>query len=836
MAPRSAPTFLLALVALALLPGFEWGGRAGRLARELETAEPVRRRAIVRLLASHGAEEARAPVLAALDDPDPGVRLEAARAAGALRLRSAVPRLLDWLDDPDESLRASTAESLGRLGDARAVPGLVRALGDATVEVRRAAVAALARLGGHEVLVPILGRLDDPDVEVRIEAADALATLAAPASVVPLIGQARDDVPEVRAAVLRALGELGDARALAAVRAAMGDPVEEVRLAAVAALGRLADPGAVDALVSLLRDEGGRIARAAVAALGRIPGRRPLEALASVLASPELGALARAALQDAIRRARRAGEDAGVQPLFDRLARDPEGPEGRALAALAIALLHEDPEALDPGPLRAALDVPGATRRLVLRALAEAGDPAAVVPMLEALRPDAGGPLDDAIETVEAYVERGRVDGRFADPLLAVLSRAPAPLRPRIVRLLGRVGAPRVLPELVPLLAHPDGALRLEAVVAIGRLGDAGAAVTLQALLDDPVPAVRFAAAEALGPVAGPGDVEAITRRLLRREPTDRHAATLALGAALGAGAVEDPDAPAGRGALAALADLAAHPDRRLAARAVDALGRWGAPPARAALASLADGGDPRRVRDAIGALAVAGGSEAARVARGGLEAPSGPTRVAAAVALGEAGGAADALRLATLAGEARWPLGAAAAWGAARLVRRAGARGADLEAALCRAAARSRDASLRANVAVAMAALGQPCDGLDPAAWLATGRSSHLRAAAARWLAALDPTAAALVRCAERELDERVRLACGRPALPDLGAEADVYAVDGGGDDPAPLRERLVAVGFGDGSALVVRTDANGHLRVRDVPRGRWWLEDPTALPLEPR
>ena len=55
-------------------------------------------------------------VIAMLANVQPGVRSEAARAAGALELHQAVPRLLELLDDPDEDTCNASIWSLSQLG------------------------------------------------------------------------------------------------------------------------------------------------------------------------------------------------------------------------------------------------------------------------------------------------------------------------------------------------------------------------------------------------------------------------------------------------------------------------------------------------------------------------------------------------------------------------------------------------------------------------------------------------------------------------------------------------------------------------------------------------
>lgn len=61
-------------------------------------------------------------LLAALDDPDSGVRLAAARSLGLLRARVAVPRLTVELGDTDSGVQAGFA--LAAIGDPRSLPAI----------------------------------------------------------------------------------------------------------------------------------------------------------------------------------------------------------------------------------------------------------------------------------------------------------------------------------------------------------------------------------------------------------------------------------------------------------------------------------------------------------------------------------------------------------------------------------------------------------------------------------------------------------------------------------------------------------------------------------------
>jgi HEAT repeat protein len=411
------------------------------------------------------------------------------------------------------------------------------------------------------------------------------------------------------------------------------------------------------------------------------------------------------------------------------------------------------------------------------------------------------------------------------------------------VHLLGIVGARRALPELRPLLDHPDRRLRRVAVEAIGAIGDPEGAEAILALLDDRDGRTRFEAARALGAAAGPDTVAALVDELAANEPKDRHAIIEALGAALARldEAAELDDALAAR-AREGLAAAARAEDDQLAARAIDALGRWGADEGAPVLASLFTHHHPPRRRAAAHAL---GGieSDASRAAlRRALSGDDETMKAAAAVSLGTVGTSEDVPAIVALARGSRWPTQGAAAFALARLARRGVASADALGPALCELS-QKRGPYVRANVATAMAALGLGAcpEGPAPADWLDNRRAAPVQAAAARWLAAAaaagnaDPDEArhALDACMDRALSDEVSATCASPGLPALDDEADIYAWSA--DGRTLLRDRLVALRLSDGSVMLGRTDDNGHVRLGRAPAGRLVLDDPAATPLEP-
>ncbi|HEY8432440.1 MAG TPA: HEAT repeat domain-containing protein, partial [Sandaracinaceae bacterium] len=512
------------------------------------------------------------------------------------------------------------------------------------------------------------------------------------------------------------------------------------------------------------------------------------------------------------------------------------------IARTLLDVSGHQPTAPAAGALLAALREGRGEPPPTLRALGATAAPEVLVPLLERLPSDEVRIRMAVLEALRRYFEHAPPDGRAADPLLAILGDVTEPERQPVVSLLGRVGAARALPALRTLLSHSDAELRLAAVRAIGAIGDPEGGPALLALLDDPDARLRYEAARAVGAAASDETVAELLERLRDREPTDRHALLIALGEAVprlaANGALADETA---RRALDAMLALAEGEDRGLAARALDVLSAWRPAGAADALVRALDRAGPERSLAIVRALGERDEPSARAALRAQLAEASVSLATQAASVLGERGGPEDGALLLARAPRLPWPASAAAAFALARLARRGQLDGSAHEG-LCRLAA-SHDPFVRANVAVAMAAVAAPpCpNGPGPLAWLERGHASVVRIAAARWARASAgaghlPAAAvdaALAACAVEPLSPEVNEVCARPELPPLDASADVYAY--APDGTRLWADRLVALRLADGSVWITRSDANGHLRLSGVPRGPLRLEDPAATPLEP-
>ena len=840
---------LLLLIAPSF--GFEWPGRVERIRHALERVEPRERKELVRELGHHPAAEVENALLFALEDGDLDVRLEAADAAGRVRLHAAMPILLDWLDDKEADARAAAVSALGRIREPRALDPLVRALGDASADVRRAAVGALAQLGGAEVVVPIAGRLDDMDLSVRVEAIDALGRLHDARALVPLLGTALDPSAELRALALRALGALGDAQALPALARSLGDEVDDVRLAGAAGLGMLADPGSVRALRAALAGAEPRAAQGIVAALGSIDDDGARAVLVEQLAVSGLRGAATEALTLQAQRlanggdARKPAADALVQALSAALDSHPDAEARLALATALAEVARVLPVAAAVPKILSAL--PGADGFLaasLLDALGRSGSPDALMVLVERVAQSQDDALNAVLGALLAYFERAEPDGRAADPLLEALPRARPSERLQIVELLGKVRATRAVATLAPLLEHADAALRDTSARALGAIGSSEAAPALLRALDHPAPSTRFAAAEALGSSADAHTVHALLARLVSAQPGDALALVIPLGPALARlsaqHALSDELA---KNAREVLIQLMLGDDGELAARAIDATAQWAPKQAMSMLANALRSRASRRRAAATMALAQLPAADVRPVARYVLQQGS-PREIAAAlITLGEVGDHRDMIAMLKTSKRRHWPVPGAVAYALYRFAQRGVLRPFADKPDLCALGA-SREPYVRANVAATMGVLaldGCGAEGPDPLRWLGAEHAPVVRVAAARWAQAaraaghIDAAEAArtLDLCARTDVEEAVRDACAdaRPRAAGTPLETYVYAPDG----VRLLRDGLVALRFADGAVLLGYADTNGHLRVRSAVRGEVRLEDPAQARLEP-
>ncbi len=166
---RGSERWLAAFELSRLLAAREPGGEDGPLTAEIVTlleeerdGDPTVRIYLIAALESLHHPDATTPLIDALSDADPNVRLHAAKALGAYEgISAAVAPLAELLHDEDPALRKVAIHALGRTRDRAAVAPLLVRLDDSVQDVRWNAALALAVIGdasGRGVIGEMLDR------------------------------------------------------------------------------------------------------------------------------------------------------------------------------------------------------------------------------------------------------------------------------------------------------------------------------------------------------------------------------------------------------------------------------------------------------------------------------------------------------------------------------------------------------------------------------------------------------------------------------------------------------------------------------------------------------
>jgi HEAT repeat protein len=167
----------LAAPALGLTPDEEAENHLQTMIASVrEKNEPMRNRMFIKLRVLGDASVA--PILAALQDPSPDVRLYLAFTLGFLEDPRVPPALLALFgSDPEVSVRCSAAEALGRLQSGDAIDPLIAALSDPSPQVRQSAAYSLGLIGDPRAKPALESAKNDADELVRFFAEDALVEI-----------------------------------------------------------------------------------------------------------------------------------------------------------------------------------------------------------------------------------------------------------------------------------------------------------------------------------------------------------------------------------------------------------------------------------------------------------------------------------------------------------------------------------------------------------------------------------------------------------------------------------------------------------------------------------
>jgi HEAT repeat protein len=416
-------------------------------------------------------QEALPALLAAMKDPDTGVRADVASALGRVG-RAGLPALTAALDDADPDVRSEALNGLvqsavrsapdpasprgrrpGAVTEAdreAAMRALIAATKHRNPYVRREALATIGRWG----LTPWAAKLEPGDPQFKASPRPALpagekAAMPPPRPMAELVAALKDPQESRREKVwmCEELRRHGPAAAGAAVPALIRTFKEDkdaaLRAAAAEALGAVgagAPGAATDALVSGLGDKDRRVVVAAVSALGKMgPG--------AAGAAPRLRQIASGTDQDLSTSATRAlaGMGPAAAPVLGELLVSGDG-VGSFVAAESLERM---------GP-------------------AAAG---ALPQMLKALRREQAAVMaEQIIRAIGALGAAGKP--AVADLVAVVKDSKSYPLRTAAIKALGAIGPAAAGPESIGALtaAMRNRDTQSQAVNALARFGPAGKA------------------------------------------------------------------------------------------------------------------------------------------------------------------------------------------------------------------------------------------------------------------------------------------------------------------------------------------------------------------------
>ncbi len=315
----------------------------------------------------------------------------------------------------------------------------------------------------------------------------------------------------VRVGLIHALGHRREARAAAALSRLLSDADPAVAEAAARALGWIGTPRAADALLRARGAEGvaapARViddallrAAQALAASGDGSQRETALAIFTDLADPEESPVTRAGALGGL------VEVEGVSVLIAALE------DEDALVRQAAAALLRDTEGADATMtlVDALPGLPASQRALVIKALADRGDPAAKA-AVEIQVEDADGAV--RLAALEALAVLG--DAETVSILARKAAGADAKEAQAARRALGRLAGPGVDETIAAGLQDPRPEIRAALVAALAERLAADQADAVLGLTRDPEPAVRIAAFGSIERIGSGAHAEAVAQALV---------------------------------------------------------------------------------------------------------------------------------------------------------------------------------------------------------------------------------------------------------------------------------------------------------------------------------
>jgi HEAT repeat protein len=424
------------------------------------------------------------PLMLALDDTDPEIRI---RAAVALERLGVPNRIISQIESGTASSEAM--EILTKFGLAGARELLAEQLAHPSATVRSTVISAIMQAGRRDLGLELIHvATHDAEADIRGAAFDALRNLGIKDAVPAALDGLGDEDQHVRTAAMQLVGELGEAEVASMIRPRTSDYEPMVRAAAARALGQIQAKDAQPELARLLRDPAPEVRAAAAEGVADGGGS---------WAVPELLKL----LVDSDPHARRSAAYAlgkvGGLPILPALTRAFQTGSADLREVIADAVAR-----IDLNSLPSLLDI-----------LMESRD------------------LSARMATVRILA---RIPSPASAGLLEIVWKDTDPsVRSHAVDALVQLGGERSEAMLQEGLSDPDEEVRSKSVEALARFGSTGSGPDILRLLrSDPSARVRERAALATGLLRVPGGDTALLDACQSEEPLNvRAAAALGIGA-----------------------------------------------------------------------------------------------------------------------------------------------------------------------------------------------------------------------------------------------------------------------------------------------------------------
>lgn len=196
----------------------------------------------------------------ALEDPQPAIRCQAAKALFSLKNEAAAEHIGPLLEDDDPAVQACAKETLLAMNHPVTIPFLCGILQQTPPP--QEVIVALGELQNKAAVSPLLPLLDDPSEDIRCAIISALEKIGDPLATSALIDHLGSDSTRQNLAIVRALPKTGGLRAAHGLASALSDTNANVRFAAVAALAQM-DHRALSAVEPELKSSNPQVRQAA---------------------------------------------------------------------------------------------------------------------------------------------------------------------------------------------------------------------------------------------------------------------------------------------------------------------------------------------------------------------------------------------------------------------------------------------------------------------------------------------------------------------------------------------------------------------------------------------